>query len=98
MVADDAFVYWTDGSTIQSAPAQGGTASWLAGPATVGDLALDADGSLFWVERQTDSRTGAIHRMQSRVDRVVVANAAANYGLALGDTYVYFTVTAGAPC
>ena len=93
MLADDAFVYWTNGSSIDSAPVGGGAVSQLAGPTRVGDLKLDTDGSLFWAELPTTTSTGAIHRMQNRADAVVVANAEPIFGLALDDTYVYYTVS-----
>ena len=95
IVADDSFVYWTDTGAIASAPVGGGTASLLVANAHVGAIALDTDGSLFWVEKATATTPGAIHRMQNRVDKVIVANAPASYGLALDDTFVYFTTTAG---
>src|SRR5207302_738752 len=95
MVADDGFVYWTSASGIFSAPVAGGAASQLVVSDNVGAIALDADGSLFWVQPATATMLGAIHRMQNRVDQVIVANAPASYGLALDDTYLYFATTPG---
>jgi hypothetical protein len=93
IVADDAFVYWTDSSSIFSAPVSGGQASRLATSTTIGALALDTDGALFWVQISDSTHVGSIHRMQNRADAVIVANAPSSYGLALDDTFVYFTTT-----
>jgi List-Bact-rpt repeat protein len=95
LVADDAFVYWASALGIFSAPVGGGAATPLVITDNLCAMSLDTDGALFWVEPATATATGAIHRMQNRVDRVIVANAPAACGLALDDTYVYYTTTAG---
>jgi len=92
MVADEAFVYWTDSYALYSAPVQGGVVSRLATSADrVGRLALD-EGALYWVAAHTSpSRPGSIHRMQNRVDTILADGREANSGIAVDSTYVYFT-------
>ena len=68
IVADDAFVYWTDGASIYSAPVAGGTGSLLA-TGMIGRLALDEFGALYWVlMRDFQGGKGSLHRMQNRID------------------------------
>jgi hypothetical protein len=90
IVADDGFVYWTDGIGVYSAPVDGGVGSLLA-TGTVGRLALDEEGALYWVESSSYSSTGAVHRMQSRVDTVIASGQHQSGGIAVDSTHAYFT-------
>ena len=89
MVADDAFVYWTDTFALFSAPVQGGPVSVLATPSRIGALALD-EGALYWIIPPSGTTTGSVHRMQNRID-VVIATNEANWGIAVDSTHAYFT-------
>jgi len=91
IVADDAFVYWTDNYSIYSAPVEGGSASLLASTGSIGRLALDGQGALYWAESNLYSGTGAVHRMQDRVDAVIASGQHETGGIAVDATYAYFT-------
>lgn len=88
IVADDSFVYWTDGSGIYSAPVEGGPASFLAGSYSIGRLALDEAGALYWID---PNGSGAVHRMQDRIDAVIASGQHENGGIAVDATDAYFT-------
>jgi len=90
IVADDAFVYWSDGVGIYSAPVDGGTGSLLA-TGTIGRMALDEEGALYWVDANSYISTGSVHRMQNRVDAVIASGQHENGGLAVDANYAYFT-------
>jgi List-Bact-rpt repeat protein len=94
IVADDAFVYWTDYSGgLYSAPVDGGSGSLLA-TGNIGRLALDDEGALYWVSVRSyydSSDTGAIHRMQNRVDAVIASGQNQNLAVAVDSTHAYFT-------
>lgn len=92
IVADDAFVYWTDGSAIYSAPVGGGDASQLA-TGNVGRLALDDFGALYWIYVRSSSQNGALHRMQNRVDAVLASGQNQNSAVAVDATFAYFTTS-----
>jgi len=91
LVADDSYVYWTDGLGVYSAPVQGGQASLLATGS--GDLALDDEGALYWIETRgySSSTPGAVHRTQNRVDQVLARGHNESGGIAVDATHVYFT-------
>jgi len=93
IVADDSFVYWSDGTAIYSAPVDGGEASQLA-VGNVGRLALDDLGALYWIYVRNFSQNGAIHRMQNRVDAVLASGQNQNSAVAVDATFAYFTSAA----
>jgi Divergent InlB B-repeat domain len=93
IVADDAFVYWTDGSAVYSAPVGGGDASQLA-VGNVGRLALDEFGALYWIYVRSSSQNGAVHRMQNRVDAVIASGQNQNSAVAVDAAFAYFTTAA----
>ncbi len=90
IVADDAFVYWTDSTGLYSAPVEGGSGSLLA-TGVIGRLALDEVGALYWVSIRTSFRGGSLHRMQNRVDSVIASGQNQNSGVAVDSTFAYFT-------
>ena len=93
IVADDGFVYWTDGSAIYSAPVGGGEASQIA-VGNVGRLALDEVGALYWIYVRNFAQNGAVHRMQNRVDAVLAAGQNENSAVTVDATHAYFTSAA----
>jgi List-Bact-rpt repeat protein len=93
IVADDGFVYWTDGMGIYSAPVGGGSGSLLA-TGSVGRMALDDQGALYWIDMRDFQKTGAVHRMQNRVDAVIASGQNQNLGVAVDATHAYFTCAA----
>jgi hypothetical protein len=95
LVADDAFVYWTDLDALWSVPVGGGAARQLFAGVRMGRLALDAQGALYWVELANVTTLGAIHRVQNGADQVIASGQAANGGIAVDGTFVYFTAFDG---
>lgn len=93
IVADDSFVYWADNVGIYSAPVQGGSGALLAtGP--IGKMALDENGALYWTAVASYGDSGALHRMQDRVDAIIASGQHENGGVAVDADYAYFTCTA----
>lgn len=93
MTADDGYVYWADSNSIYSAPVGGGSASLIfSGANGIGRLALDETGALYWTAGvwQAYQSRASVHRMQDRVDTVLVADTAATQAVAVDDRYVYF--------
>jgi hypothetical protein len=91
LVADDAFVYWTDQEGVYSAPAGGGAASQLFAGAFVGALALDTEGALYFAELRDFGGPRGIHRMQDRVDAIIAADQSPTGGIAVDATHAYYT-------
>jgi hypothetical protein len=91
IVADDAFLYWTDGSNVYSTPVGGGEVALLASAGRVGKLALDEVGALYWVVTASGDLTGSVHRMQDRFDSVLARGENPNGPIAVDATHVYFT-------
>lgn len=91
MVADDAFLYWTDTAFLYSVPVGGGDASQLRYEPllSIGQLALDETGALYYGTARGMGNNGAVHRMQNRVDTVLVdsQNVAS---IAVDATHVYY--------
>jgi hypothetical protein len=73
MVADDGYLYWTDGLNLYSMPATGGSVALLASASAISMLALDADGALYWTTGYSSQTAGSVHRMQNRIDTVLVS-------------------------
>jgi hypothetical protein len=93
LVADDGYVYWSDSASIYSAPVGGGAASLIySGAQGIGKLALDGDGALYWTASYWlgYQSKASVHRMQDRVDTVLVDNAQATIAVAVDDKYVYY--------
>jgi hypothetical protein len=95
LVADDAFLYWTDQNALWSVPVGGGAASQLFAGVPMGRIALDEQGALYWVEIGRVNNPGAIHRVQNRADQVIASGQAANGGVAVDGTFAYFTAFDG---
>jgi hypothetical protein len=91
IVADDAYVYWTDWMGIHSVPVEGGSPSLLVQGSLIGGLALDEVGALYWVKANRYGTSGEVHRMQFRVDATIASGVNANLGVAVDETYAYFT-------
>ena len=94
IVADDGFLYWTDGSNLYSTPvAGGGEVALLATGSGIGDLALDELGALYWVDGQfRGGNVGTVHRMQSRADSVLATGENTTGPVAVDATHVYYGV------
>lgn len=91
MVADDAFLYWTDTMFLYSVPVGGGDASLLHTEPllSIGQLALDETGALYYGTARGLGNNGAVHRMQNRVDTVLASGQ--NVGsIAVDATHVYY--------
>ncbi|MCA1828590.1 MAG: hypothetical protein LC689_16830 [Myxococcales bacterium] len=91
MVADDGFLYWTDTAFLYSVPVGGGDASQLRYEPllSIGQLALDEAGALYYGTARGMGNNGAVHRMQNRVDTVLVSGQ--NVGaIAVDATHVYY--------
>jgi List-Bact-rpt repeat protein len=91
MVADDGFLYWTDTMFLYSVPVGGGEASLLHTEPllSIGQLALDETGALYYGTARGLGNNGAVHRMQNRVDTVLVGGQ--NVGsIAVDATHVYY--------
>jgi hypothetical protein len=90
MVADDAFLYWTEGTFIWSTPVGGGPVSTIA--RTGGKkLVLDEVGALYWTTARTLSGSGQVHKMQDRVETILATVPGPTGGVAVDGTHVYFT-------
>ncbi|MFL5291737.1 MAG: InlB B-repeat-containing protein [Myxococcales bacterium] len=87
IVADDGFVYWTDGTGIYSAPVAGGTASQLTTSSSADRLALDERGALYWVDA---GDKGFVHRMENRIGVPITAEQAPSGAIAVDTAFVYF--------
>jgi hypothetical protein len=87
IVADDNYLYWTDGSSIYSTPVGGGQVALLFTGTGIGKLVLDELGALYWTV--FDGGSGAIHRMQDRAD-AVLASGQAPGSIAVDAVHVYF--------
>jgi hypothetical protein len=90
IVADDAYLYWTDQYSLYSAPVGGGQVAQLASGYPIGKLALDETGSLYWTVGAGNA-LGSVHRMQNRADQVLAADQHPTGGIAVDSQYVYFT-------
>jgi hypothetical protein len=91
IVADDSFVYWTDQQAVYSAPASGGPPSQLFAGAFLETLALDEQGALYFAELRDFYQPRGIHRMQDRVDSVIAADQSPMGGIAVDETWTYYT-------
>jgi hypothetical protein len=92
MAADDAFLYWTDGSRIFSTPVGGGEVALIATGFVIRKLALDEVGALYWTSNSpTGVEPGSVHRMQNRADTVLANVTGPTGGIAVDATDVYFT-------
>jgi hypothetical protein len=91
IVADDGFVYWTDGVGLYSVPVAGGSASQLAISPQMGRLALDDAGALYWVDVAAAGRSGAVHRMQDRVSSTPASGQQPTGAIAVDSSFVYFS-------
>jgi hypothetical protein len=94
IVADDGYVYWTDGGNIYSAPAGGGKAALLSTASSVGKLALDQAGALYW--SSTGASDGGVFRMQDRVVNVLAKGEHPAGPIDVDATHVYFNAWDGA--
>jgi hypothetical protein len=96
MVADDSYLYWTDGGNIYSTPVGGGEVALLFSGSLIGKLALDETGALYWAARSSSGEnSGSIHRMQSRADAVLAKAVSPLGAVAVDATHVYFTNYSG---
>jgi len=90
---DNGYVYWTDNYSIYSAPVGGGSADVIfSGANGIGRLSAGADGALYFTSntwRQYEQKA-SVHRLQDRVDTVLVDNTYASPASAVDETYVYF--------
>jgi hypothetical protein len=66
------YLYWTDGSNLYSMPVGGGGVALLASASTIGKLALDGDGALYWTAGAY-YQVGSVLRMQNRIDSVLAS-------------------------
>jgi hypothetical protein len=66
------YLYWPDGSNLYSMPVGGGGVALLASASTIGKLALDGDGALYWTAGAY-YQVGSVHRMQNRIDSVLAS-------------------------
>jgi hypothetical protein len=93
LVADDSYLYWTDGGNLYSTPVGGGQVALLFSGSSIGKLVLDETGALYWtVENRSTSSSSSVHRMQSRQDTVLASGVTpSGGGIAVDATDVYFT-------
>ena len=92
IVADDAYLYWTDSSNLYSTPVGGGQVALLFTGTSIGKLALDEVGALYWtVGANSGMNTGSVHRMQDRADTVLAKGQNPMGALAVDASHVYFT-------
>jgi hypothetical protein len=88
LVADDGYLYWTDGSGLYSMPADGGSVALIASASSIGKLALDGDGALYWTSGGS-YQVGSVHRMQDRID-AVLASGQYPSALAVDASFAWF--------
>jgi hypothetical protein len=91
MVADDAYLYWTDGPNLYSTPVGGGQVALLFTGYSLGKLALDEVGALYWTMGTSGTNTGSVHRMQDRADTVLAKGQNPLGAVAVDASHVYFT-------
>jgi hypothetical protein len=92
IVADDSYLYWTDGTSLYSTPVGGGEIALLFTSFPIGRLALDETGALYWTVGSTRGlNTGSVHRMAGRVDKVLASGVQPLGAIAVDDSNVYFT-------
>jgi len=93
IVADDAYLYWTDASNLYSTPVGGGQVAVLFTGNSIGRLALDELGALYWTTGASYSgaNNGSVHRMQDRADTVLAKGQNPLGALAVDASHVYFT-------
>jgi len=92
IVADDAYLYWTDTSNLYSTPVGGGQVALLFTGTSIGWLALDEVGALYWtMGARSGANTGSVHRMQDRADTVLAKGENPLGALAVDASHVYFT-------
>jgi hypothetical protein len=96
MVADDAYLYWTDSRSLYSTPVGGGEVALLAWESAedINQLALDETGALYYVTSRGLGNDGAVHRMQNRVDTVLASGQNA-ISIAVDATHVYYGDASG---
>ena len=88
LVADDGYLYWTDGYSLYSMPVSGGSVALLASATNIGKLALDGDGALYWTAGSI-YQAGSVHRMQNRTD-AVLASGQYPSALAVDASFAWF--------
>jgi hypothetical protein len=91
IVADDAYLYWTDGTNLHSTPVGGGEVALLASQSPIGKLVLDEVGALYWTVNSSYNTAGSAHRMENRADKVLASGLHPNGAVAVDATYLYFT-------
>jgi len=92
MVADDAYLYWTDTSNLYSTPVGGGQVALLFSANYIGKLALDETGALYWtVSANSGANSGSVHRMQDRADTVLAKEQNPQGAVAVDANHLYFT-------
>ena len=90
VVADDSYLYWTEGDNLYSTPVDGGQVALLYSGSSIGRLALDEDGALYFTVT-SGANNGTVHRMQGRADTVLAKGQNPNGNVAVDSTHVYFT-------
>jgi List-Bact-rpt repeat protein len=93
LVADEAYLYWTDGSSIYSTPVGGGQVALLFTASSVGRLALDEVGALYWTG--AGGNDGGVFRMQDRVATLLAKGENPAGAVAVDATHLYFTAWDG---
>ena len=92
IVADDAYLYWTDAYNLYSTPVGGGQVALLFSATTIGKLALDGAGALYWtVSASSGANSGSVHRMQDRADTVLAKEQNPQGAVGLDNSHLYFT-------
>ena len=90
MVADDSYLYWTDTNNLYSTPVGGGgEVALLATSTSMGRMALDESGALYWIVNNGNNGAGTVHRMQDRADSVI-ASGQSPTSIAVDATHAYF--------
>jgi len=91
IVADDSYLYWTDGSSIYSTPVGGGQIALLFSGGPIGKLALDETGALYWtVNSSGRPSSGSVHRMQNRTDTMLAGGQNPIGAVAVDATHLYW--------